>query len=103
MRCRWTNHLPNHIFEFGASQLWIDRVDGMSQAEIWLEFVVDDVPAASKHLCMNEIIQRNEIEPLPEGFDGFWIPNPAFDHSLGLEASPILDVTASRFRRPTSG
>lgn len=72
-----TNYLPKHVFEFGAGQLWIDRVDGMSQAEIWLELVVDDVPAASEHLGLNEIIRRDEIGPLPEGFDGFWISNPA--------------------------
>ncbi len=38
-----TNHLPNVGFEFGSKQLWIDKVARLSQAEIWLEIVTDDV------------------------------------------------------------
>ena len=64
-------------FEFGANQLWIDRVGGMSQAEIWLELVADDVPAAAKHLEAADVVRCDKIEPLPEGFEGFWISNPA--------------------------
>jgi catechol 2,3-dioxygenase-like lactoylglutathione lyase family enzyme len=71
------NHLPAVGFEFGANQLWIDRVGGMSQAEIWLELVADDVPAAAKHLEAADVVRCDEIEPLPEGFEGFWISNPA--------------------------
>ena len=37
------NHLPAVGFEFGSNQLWIDRVTGLSQAELWLEIVTDDV------------------------------------------------------------
>ncbi|MDX1402508.1 MAG: hypothetical protein R3245_11350, partial [Kiloniellales bacterium] len=29
-------------FRFGPSNLWIDRVPAMSQAELWLEIVTDD-------------------------------------------------------------
>ncbi len=29
--------LPEVVFRLGSNQLWIDRVPGMSQAEIWLE------------------------------------------------------------------
>jgi catechol 2,3-dioxygenase-like lactoylglutathione lyase family enzyme len=43
------NHLPAVGFEFGSNQLWIDRVTGISQAELWLEIVTDEVAAASAH------------------------------------------------------
>ena len=68
---------PSVCFEFGANQLWIDRVDGLSQAEIWLELSTPDVQAAASHLKSAGIVRRDEIEPLPEGFEGFWIQNPA--------------------------
>lgn len=68
---------PSVGFEFGANQLWIDRVDGLSQAEIWLELSTSDVQAAARHLESAGVVRRDEIEPLPEGFEGFWITNPA--------------------------
>jgi len=68
---------PSVCFEFGVNQLWIDRVDSLSQAEIWLELSTDDVQAAGSHLKSADIVRRDEIEPLPEGFEGFWIQNPA--------------------------
>ena len=68
---------PSVCFEFGANQLWIDRVDGFSQAEIWLELSASDVQAAASHFKSAGIVRRDEIEPLPEGFEGFWITSPA--------------------------
>ena len=68
---------PSVCFEFGANQLWVDRVDHLSQAEIWLEIRTPDVQAAADHLQSAGIVRRDEIEPLPEGFDGYWIQNPA--------------------------
>jgi hypothetical protein len=50
---------------------------GMGQAELWLELVTDDVPAAARHLVAAGVVRRDEIEPLPEGFEGFWISSPA--------------------------
>ncbi len=64
-------------FEFGANRLWIDRVDGLSQAELWLELTADDVQAAAEHLKSAGVVRRDEIEQLPAGFEGFWIQNPA--------------------------
>jgi len=64
-------------FEFGANQLWVDCVDSMSQAEIWLELSASDVQAATNHLKSAGVVRRDEIEPLPEGFEGFWITSPA--------------------------
>lgn len=71
------NHLPHIGFEFGGNQLWVDRVAGLSQAEIWLELATDDVQAASAHLKEAEVVRCDEIEPLPEGHEGFWISDPA--------------------------
>jgi hypothetical protein len=71
------SHPPFIGFEFGANQLWIDRVPGMSQAELWLELVSDDVPTASEHLAAAGVVRCDEIEALPEEFKGFWISNPA--------------------------
>jgi catechol 2,3-dioxygenase-like lactoylglutathione lyase family enzyme len=68
---------PSVAFEFGACQLWIDRVDGLSQAEVWLELESSDVEQASAHLKSAGVVRRDEIERLPEGFEGFWIENPA--------------------------
>lgn len=68
---------PSVCFEFGANRLWIDCVTGMSQAELWLEIVTDDAAAAAEHLEAASVVRYDEIEPLPEGFPGFWISNPA--------------------------
>ena len=64
-------------FEFGANRLWIDRVEGLSQSELWLELTAGDVQAAAEHLKSAEVVRRDEIEQLPAGFEGFWIQNPA--------------------------
>jgi catechol 2,3-dioxygenase-like lactoylglutathione lyase family enzyme len=71
------NHPPAVGFEFGANQLWIDRVPGMSQAEIWLELATPDIPGAAEHLEKAGVVRRDEIEPLPEGYEGFWIASPS--------------------------
>ena len=68
---------PSVVFEFGACRLWIDSVDGVSQAELWLELNTDDVSAAASHLESAGAVRRDEIEPLPEGFQGYWISSPA--------------------------
>lgn len=74
-------HVPNTsqsvCFEFGANRLWIDCVDGMSQAEVWLDLSTPDAEAAAKHLESAGVVRRDEIEPLPESFEGFWVQNPA--------------------------
>jgi catechol 2,3-dioxygenase-like lactoylglutathione lyase family enzyme len=70
-------HLPFVVFEFGANQLWLDNVPALSQAEVWLELATDDLTAAAQYLNQANVVRCDEIEPLPEGFDGFWIANPA--------------------------
>jgi hypothetical protein len=65
------------VFTFGPMQLWLDRVPTASHAEVWLEFVTNDTAAAADYLQQHAVVRRDEIEPLPEGFDGYWITNPA--------------------------
>jgi hypothetical protein len=72
-----TSHAPAVGFAFGGKNLWIDRVPGISQAEIWLEIVTDDIAAASEHFKAAGVARCDEIEALPEGFQAFWISSPA--------------------------
>ena len=69
--------LPEIVFEFGDKRLWLDKVDHISQAEIWLEIRTDDITAAAEYLGQKDVIRCDKIEPLLPGFEGFWISNPA--------------------------
>lgn len=64
-------------FEFGANHLWIDRVPGISQAELWLELATNDTRAAATHLKEAQVARCDEIETLPKELDAFWISSPA--------------------------
>jgi catechol 2,3-dioxygenase-like lactoylglutathione lyase family enzyme len=66
---------PTVIFRFGSNRLWVDRVEALSQAEIWLEVSTTDVPAAARHLKEAGVVRRDEIEALD--FEAFWISSPA--------------------------
>lgn len=68
---------PSVVVEFGPNRLWIDRVPTASQAELWLEVVTDDVDAAARRFTAAGVTRCDEIEPLREGFAGFWIASPA--------------------------
>ncbi|MEM1329902.1 MAG: hypothetical protein AAGG07_05005 [Planctomycetota bacterium] len=74
-------------FEFGPNRLWIDRAPAMSQAELWLEIVADDVEAGAEALREAGTPRRDEIEPLPEGFRGFRISSPSSIIHLVCEKS----------------
>ena len=63
-------------FEFGNKVLWIDRVPGMSQAELWLEIETDDVEAAAAHLTQYGGARCDDIDPLPSSLNGFWLSSP---------------------------
>jgi catechol 2,3-dioxygenase-like lactoylglutathione lyase family enzyme len=76
-------------FEFGPNRLWIDRVEGMSQAELWLELNASDVGGAAELIASSGIDRRDEIEALPEGLEGFWISSPA--SIIHLVARPDRD------------
>jgi catechol 2,3-dioxygenase-like lactoylglutathione lyase family enzyme len=64
------------VFRFGALRLWIDNVPAMTQPELWLEVRTDDLPAAEACLKAHGVVRCDEVEPLPEGFPGFWIAAP---------------------------
>ncbi len=66
-------YLPSIVFEFGANQLWLDRVETMTQAELWLELRTPNTTVAAKHLERAGVTRCDAVEALPEGFDGFWI------------------------------
>jgi hypothetical protein len=64
-------------FELGPVKLWLDKVPQLSQAEVWLELFTDDFDAAAGHLAGAGVVRCDPIEPLPQGFRGGWIMNPA--------------------------
>jgi predicted enzyme related to lactoylglutathione lyase len=64
-------------FAFGDKVLWVDRIEGLSQAEVWLEITSSDVQAAQKYLEQTGCSIRNEIEQLPDSLDGFWLSSPS--------------------------
>ncbi len=72
-----TSHTSSVVFQYGTNNLWIDKVAGISQAEIWLEIITNDVSAAAELMTAEGIVRCDEIEQLPEGFQGFWISSPA--------------------------
>ena len=72
-----SRHDTSVAFEFGTNRLWIDSVVGLSQAEIWLEVVTQDMAAAARLLSTAGIVRCDDIEPLPQGLNAFWISNPA--------------------------
>ena len=67
---------PDIVFEFGANHLWLDRVEGLAEAEIWLEVVASDTAAAKRFLRSKGVERCDEVEKLPDGFDGFWVRSP---------------------------
>lgn len=64
-------------FKFGDKNLWIDKVAGISQAEVWLEVVTNDITAASRYLAEKDCVRRDEIEALPGELKAFWISSPS--------------------------
>lgn len=69
---------PSEIgFEFGDKNLWIDRVPSLSQAELWLELITDNLDTAAQQLDAAGVVRCDEIEPLPASLQGFWIASPA--------------------------
>ncbi|MGF7162352.1 catechol 2,3-dioxygenase-like lactoylglutathione lyase family enzyme [Rhodoligotrophos appendicifer] len=65
------------IVAFGPIRLWLDRVEGQRHAEIWLEVVTSDAEGAATVLKAAGVKRCDSVEPLPSGFRGFWIQNPA--------------------------
>lgn len=62
--------------EFGPCTLWLDHVPAMTQPELWLKVAAPDTAAAARWLEEKGVLRCDEVERLPEGFDGFWIAAP---------------------------
>ncbi len=67
----------NVTFRFGDMRLWIDKADGLSQAEIWLEINTDDSQAAAEYMLRQGCSLRAGIEPLAESTNAFWVSSPS--------------------------
>ena len=61
----------------GGHFFWIDRVEDLAKAEVWLEICTTDLPAAQERLKEAGMLRCDEVEALPEGMKAFWIKNPA--------------------------
>ncbi len=68
---------PHTVFAFGDKNLWIDRVESISQAELWLEIRTTHIKRAAANLAKHKIVRCDEIEKLPDGLKAFWIASPA--------------------------
>ena len=49
------DYLPSVVFEYGANLLWLDRVETMTQAELWLELRTPDTAAAAKRVDQHRV------------------------------------------------
>lgn len=65
------------IFQFGPMRLWVDKAPQLSKTDVWLELETSDTEAAARYLKNHEVARRDEIEALPEDFDGFFVTDPA--------------------------
>jgi hypothetical protein len=53
--------------------MFLSIPSGISQAEIWLEIETDNIKEAEAYLKIMGCVKRDDIEPLPSDFKGFWI------------------------------
>lgn len=77
------------LFEFGRVRLWVDRSEGLSTPQTWLEIRTTDPAGASGYLEREDVRRCDAVEPLPDGFPGFWISSPAGQvHLVSGESGP---------------
>lgn len=65
------------LVEFGSVRLHLDRIAHQSQTDLWLEIRAEDTAAAREDLTRRGVTVCDEVEPLPAGFDGFWVAAPS--------------------------
>ncbi len=65
------------LIDFGPMRLHLDRVPGQSQTDLWLQVSMDDIEAAATRLRSRGVTRCDEVERLPEGFEGFWVAAPS--------------------------
>jgi hypothetical protein len=68
--------IPSVVFKFGDKNLWIDNADDLGQSEIWLEICCNDIKEANKYLESKKVKRCDDVEKLPDDFQGFWIASP---------------------------
>ncbi|OLF12641.1 hypothetical protein BLA60_04910 [Actinophytocola xinjiangensis] len=83
----YTSGPPSVGFAFGPNHLWIDRVPGMSQTELWLQVTTSDTATAAHHLATDGVTRCDDIEPL-DSDSAFWITSPAAIVHLVSEPDP---------------
>lgn len=67
----------NIIFAFGPMTLHVTRNSRLSQAEVWLELISDDLTSAAEKAPLAGMTRCDDVEPLPKNFPGFWLKSPA--------------------------
>ena len=67
---------PEAVFQFGGKRLWLDSMEDIDQVQIWLEIHCEDLEQAEQYFRDQGIERCDQVEPLPDGFAGFWIKNP---------------------------
>ena len=65
------------VFEFGGKNLWIDKISGISQAEVWLEIETSSAEHAAQYLREQGCVIRKNIESLTKSLNGFWLSSPS--------------------------
>jgi len=80
---------PVVMFALGQDRLRIDRVESLTEPEVWLEFQTDSRATTTAFLSDEGFVHGDSIEPLPAGFQRFWIASPAeFMHLLPQDTAP---------------
>ena len=73
------------VFEYGPIRLHVDRQRELSQAEVWLELVTDDLGAAAVSTEAAGFERCDHIEDLGT-YPGFWVSSPAsIIHLVSIE------------------
>lgn len=71
----------DRCFHFGDASrqqtLWLDKVDGAARSDVWLELRTSDLEGARAFFTSQGITIADSLEPLPPGYKGFWIIDPA--------------------------
>lgn len=78
-----SDHSELVTFEFGDKNLWIDKIAGLSQSEVWLEIEADSVEATKCYLTEYWCNIGEEIERLAVGkLERIQAEKPEKNHSF---------------------
>lgn len=76
-------------FRFNSKMtLWVDKVASQTNTDVWLELQTSDTVGAADYLRRLRTTRRDEVEALPDNFDGFWIAEPGGVIHLVRAAAP---------------